>query len=116
MTERATLFPLLLLALVGRQGNLEPLVVYYLSRLLARYNSLSLAKFEGRDIANPDLAVAKMEASFVRQPQNEFLESLAGGIVLTYVVFLALGAVVLWNVVNGAFGAFAPPPYDPLAF
>lgn len=117
ITERATLFPLLLLALVGRQGNLEPLVVYYLARLLARFNARSLAKFEGRDLAaNPDLAVAQAEASYVRQPQNEFLEGLAGGIVLTYVVSLALGAALLWNVVNGIFGAFAPPPIDPLAF
>ena len=117
VAERTTLFPLLLLALCARQGNMEPLAVYYIGRILGRFNTQALAKFEGRDLAmSPDLAVSKVEAGFVRKSQNEFFETIVGAIILSYSVTFAFGAFILWNVVNGIYGAFAPPPVDPLAF
>ena len=117
VAERVTLFPVLLLSLVSRQGNFEPLVVYYVARVLGRFNAQALARFEGRDLGTgPDLAVSRSEASFVRATQEEVIGQLAGGVLLTYCGFLAVGAVVVYQLVSAFLGAFEPAPYDPLAF
>ena len=108
---------MMLAAVAVRQGNFEPLVVYYFSRLLARFNTQALARYEARDVPmSPDLLVTEQESSFVQKNVLDILGTVGVSIVLVWSIFFGLTAYVLWQVVNAAMGAFLPPPYDPLNF
>ena len=118
LSSRVTLFPLLLLGLVGRQGNLELLLVYYLARLLGRLNVRALARYEGRDLGSstPDELVAEQEATFVRKAQEEVFGQLGLVLFLQATFFLLVGGFVAYQLGALVLGLLTPAPPDPLAF
>lgn len=115
---RTTLFPALLTALAGRQGNTEPLVVYLLARMLGRINVQALAQYEGRELGSKsaDEVVAEQEATFVRKVQQEVINSVGVALAINLGLVFAIGSFVLWQVTSLLFGLLAPPPADPLSF
>lgn len=114
---KLTLFPMMLALVAVRQGNFEPLVVYYFSRLLARANMQALARYEARDAPmSPDTLVAEQEGSFIRKTVEDALASLGLAFFLSNLLFWGLAIYLSWQAFNAVGGYFAPPPYDPLNF
>ena len=118
LVARVTLFPLLLVGLASRQGNLVLFVVYYLARLLGRLNVKALASYEARELGmtSADEQVAEQEASFVRKAQQETLNSFGIALLINVVIFFGISAFIVWQLSAGLLGAFTPEPPDPLAF
>ena len=114
--EKATLFPLFLGGIGGRQGNLEPLVIYYIARLLAKVNLVALAKYEAREVrGSADELVAEQEAAYVRKAQEEVAVGFGFALLINTVFFFAVSTWILWTLINAGYGYFYTP-YDPLAF
>lgn len=118
LVARVTLFPLLLASIAGRQGNLEVLLVYYITRLLGRLNVAALASYEGRELGSrsADMIVAEQEATFVRKAQQEVVNSVGIAIIINIALGFGLTAFIVWQVSNLLLGVLTPPPVDPLAF
>jgi len=118
VVARVTLFPLLLVSLMGRQGNTEVLLVYFVARLLGRLNVNALARYEGRDLGSKpaDEVVAEQEATFTRKEQQEVINSFGIAIALNLTLFFGLGAFAAWQLASLFLGLLGPAPADPLAF
>jgi len=115
--KQVTLFPLLLGYCGYNQGNFEPLVVYYFSRLLARFNAQEIARYEGRDVAGmTDTWVAQREGELLMEPTKEALESFKNGFIFATVVQFGLFATAAYFLYQAITNALTPPPVDPLAF
>jgi hypothetical protein len=118
--EEASLFPLFLTS-VASQGNFEPLIVYYLSRLVGRFNVQAVARSVSRaQPLKPDEIVTEQESKYLSRIQQEAFEKAGSSLGFSLFLSSAFSLFVLYAIFSTLYGLvsgiFAPPPVDPLSF